>query len=82
MHGPTMTTVGSRTSTTVTEFTEVISDGQNPTIAYIHPPKPTWRQKGETYIEKVRDAYDTLWDWMPAIAAAATLLWLINTFHR
>lgn len=52
------------------------------TEEYTRPPRPTWREAGEHYIERVRDWYDTLWDLMPAIAAALTLLWLINTFHR
>jgi hypothetical protein len=52
------------------------------TEEYTRPPKMTWRQQGEHYIDRVRDTYDAAWDLMPAIAAGATLIWLINTFHR
>lgn len=36
----------------------------------------------EHAIRRTQDAYDALWDLMPAIAAFATLIWLINVFSR
>lgn len=53
------------------------------TEAYTRPTKLPWRAKAEHYITVVRDWYDALWDWMPAIAATTTLIWLTtNTPHR
>ena len=49
------------------------------TQAYRRATQPTWQQRGEGLITRIRDFYDALWDLMPAIAAIATLLWIINT---
>lgn len=40
------------------------------------PPVSTAAIRIEHAITRVRDAYDALWDWMPAIAAIATLILL------
>lgn len=58
------------------------ADPPQTTETYTRPPKPTWRQQAEHYIEKTRDAYDATLDWMPAIAATLIFIWLVTTFHR
>lgn len=54
----------------------------DPTVAYVRPTRPDWRHRGENLIEKVRDAYDAIWDLMPAIGAFAMLIWLLNVIPQ
>jgi hypothetical protein len=43
---------------------------------------PTWQDRVETVLNKMYDGYMALWDLMPAVAAFAFLLWIINLFSR
>lgn len=55
------------------------------TIAYQRRARPDWRHRTERVLDRIYDTYTALWDLMPAIAAFAALLWLINTapnLHR
>lgn len=58
------------------------ADPAQNTEAYTRPPKLAWRDRTEHHIERIRDTYDATLDWMPAIAATLTLIWLTATFHR
>lgn len=52
------------------------------TIAYVIPTRPDWRHRTEAIITRVRDTYDAALDLMPAIAALAALVWLMNVVPK